>query len=50
MNLVRHPIRALVAVAADRNRLALENAVLRQQIQVLQRGVARPLCLSKTRA
>jgi len=41
MEILRHLINLLVATASDRNRLASENAVLRQQILVLQRGVKR---------
>lgn len=37
-----HGFRALVLVAADRDRFAVENAALRQQINVLQRSVTRP--------
>jgi len=41
MEILRHLITLLVATASDRNRLAIENAVLRQQILALQRGVKR---------
>ena len=41
MEILRHLITLFVATASDRNRLAIENAVLRQQILVLQRGVTR---------
>ena len=41
MDSIRHLITLLVAVASDRNRLAVENTVLRQQILVLQRSVKR---------
>jgi hypothetical protein len=41
MDTLAHLIRALVAALADRNRLAIQNAVLRQQILVLKRSVTR---------
>ena len=41
MEILRHLVNLLVATASDRNRLAIENAVLRQQILVLQRDVKR---------
>ena len=41
MEILRHLITLFVGTASDRNRLAIENAVLRQQILVLQRGVTR---------
>ncbi len=42
MEILAQLIRAVVLVAADRNRLAVENAALRQQVNVLQRSVTRP--------
>lgn len=42
MEILAQLIRALVLVAADRNRLVVENTALRQQINVLQRSVTRP--------
>jgi len=41
MEFIRHLITLLVAAASDRNRLAIRNAVLHQQILVLQRSVKR---------
>ena len=41
MRLVRHLVTLLHALASDRSRLALENLVLRQQLNVLRRGAKR---------
>jgi len=42
MSLVRHLLALVRALAADRARLALENVVLRQQLNVLRRNAKRP--------
>jgi len=41
MDLVLHLLALIRALASDRSRLALENVVLRQQLNVLQRSVKR---------
>ena len=41
MNVITNVLGALVTALTDRNRLAVENAALRQQILVLQRSVTR---------
>ncbi len=42
MSFVRHPLALVRALSLDRTRLALQNVLLRQQLNVLRRNAKRP--------
>lgn len=50
MSFVRHLLALVRALTAERSRLALENVVLRQQLNVLRRNAKRPKLEDSDRA